>query len=67
MIKGKSLFDQLPDLDRRCVATLLCTDPDNAGFRNLLRDIPALEGKNLTLGDFARAVHRQMGKSIGLD
>lgn len=47
-----SLFNQLSETERECVA-MLCGFQDCAGFRNTLHDMPEVEGN---LGKVAEAV-----------
>ena len=39
---AKTLFGQLSDVERSAVATLIGFDRESAGYRNNLREIPAL-------------------------
>lgn len=60
----KSLYDQLSEVEMIAVASLIgfCDAP--AGFKNVLRDIPAFKD-SFTIGDAARAYLAQVAAMIG--
>ena len=52
----RSLFDQLSTTEANAVALLLGFEQSSPGFRNNLREMPAIEKEeSLTIGDVTRA------------
>ena len=55
----KNAFSQLHATELDCVAALVNTTGDNAGFRCIMREIPALND-DATIGDYAIAYLQRM-------